>query len=99
MKLKSKQNFSVISTPFQPFISENNGIDNYHEELICWNPDILKREGLVYQFTVKEEPCMITIFPDACVNFLFKCDGNTSESWMSGLLTKPVQLMLSANTT
>ncbi|MBO1305779.1 AraC family transcriptional regulator [Enterococcus sp. 669A] len=95
----NKQNFSVISTPFQPFISENKAIENYREEMICWNPEILKREGIVYQFTVKDAPCRVMLFPDACVNFLFECTPDAPKSWMSGLCTEPLELSLAANTT
>lgn len=94
MSIGTVQNFQILSVPFQPFISKNTNIINYQEELICWNPAILKKGGLVYQFTIQNGPAEISFVPDACINFLFRCDSDKQEAWVFGLSTETTSFVL-----
>lgn len=79
--------------PIQPGLSLR---ENYTERLLTWNPMMAKGQALCYQFTTGESVQTLMI-PDACANFLFRCEEDGSDLFISGIQSKPTKIELQAN--
>ncbi|MEG1857397.1 MAG: helix-turn-helix domain-containing protein [Pseudoflavonifractor sp.] len=81
--------------PLQPELSRQL---RYSERLLRWNPYSKKNLALCYQFQTGPESSPIRLIPDACIDFLFKCDRNAPTAVVSGVQSAPRELLLESDT-
>ena len=67
---------------------------HYSERLLKWNPYSKKNLALCYQFQTGRDGTPIRLIPDACIDFLFKCDRENPVAVVSGVQTAPRELVL-----
>ena len=72
--------------PLQPELSQQL---HYSERLLKWNPYSKKNLALCYQFQTGRDGTPIRLIPDACIDFLFKCDRENPVAVVSGVQTAP----------
>ena len=77
--------------PLQPELSKQL---HYSERLLKWNPYSKKNLALCYQFQTGRDGTPIRLIPDACIDFLFKCDRENPVAVVSGVQTAPRELVL-----
>ncbi|MCQ4864408.1 helix-turn-helix domain-containing protein [Pseudoflavonifractor phocaeensis] len=77
--------------PLQPELSQQL---HYSERLLKWNPYSKKNLALCYQFQTGRDGTPIRLIPDACIDFLFKCDRENPVAVVSGVQTAPRELVL-----
>ena len=82
------------TVPLQPALYRQL---QYHERILKWNPYSRKNLALCYQFQTGGEAETLRLIPDACINFLFKCDDSTPSAVVSGMQTSPTSLILDPN--
>lgn len=82
--------------PVQPGIACLSG---HRERLVAWNPYSKKNQALCYQFETGAHPDPIELYPDACVDFIVKCDPDNPELVINGVQTTATKLELTENTT
>ena len=90
MPVVSDQNIA----PLQPELSRQL---RYNERLLTWNPYSKKNLALCYQFQTGGSSAPVRLIPDACIDFLFRCDPGASAAVVSGLQTAPRELILEPN--
>lgn len=81
--------------PIQPDIAS---LRAHRQRLVTWNPYAQKNQALCYQFETGDDPCEVKVLPDACVNFLVKCDPAAPSLLINGMQTSPSSLELERNT-
>ena len=82
------------SPPYQPVLY--SGTQNLNRRVLSWHPVAAKKDVLFYQFQARpdEEACRIEFLPDACINILFECCPDNPGAILSGLQTKPQEVLL-----
>lgn len=80
-----------VIVPVQPDISQLRG---HRQQLVAWNPYACKNQALCYQFRTGEGPCRVKVYPDACVDFLIKCDPGSPSLTINGMQTSATTLEL-----
>ncbi|WP_308615925.1 helix-turn-helix domain-containing protein [uncultured Enorma sp.] len=80
--------------PIQPGLETLPG---YDERLVVWNPLMAKGQALCYQFSTGPNDSHTLLIPDACANFLFRCDEGGCDLHISGIQSKPVEIDLAPN--
>lgn len=88
----------VLDQNIMPLQPELSGQLRYREHLLKWNPYSQKNLALCYQFQTGSDGAPIRLIPDACVDFLFKCNPDSPSAVVSGLQTVPRELLLEPDT-
>lgn len=91
MNLFETETLDQEVTPLQPEISRQL---HYSERLLKWNPYSKKNAALCYQFEAGASGGPIRLIPDACMDFLFRCDTHKPAAVVSGLCSAPRELRL-----
>ena len=85
-----------MNKPVQPGLQLQS---DYVEKLVSWNPRMTKGQALCYQFRTGGGASQTLLIPDACANFLFRCDEDGCELHISGIQSEKSEVALKPDAT
>lgn len=80
-----------LPVPIQPDFMDMPG---YRSKVAVWNPGAQKGEALFYEFHTGPRGKNITLYPDACANYLIRCGETDPAVLVMGLQTVAVSIPL-----